>query len=391
MSDPLDDSEFSRTEKVHGELDTEGESIAQEVELKKSKIEKGKAEILFKDEEYDAQDKNLPDIEGPGHKMISKSKQSDKILLKDLADLPQNIETVQSISSEKIAITSQKSVTEIPDDFSVLENRVELLSGQARTVAPIRPPPGLSPPPGFFPESNESSQSSENNRKSPSRLFNVSSQTASNIDQVSDIKSSPSKNERNDISEMESAPVSAPTERGADNDIASALRSNDIRMSLLGDDQEPNVITGECLFNQEERRHSIENEQVTSPLLGLGQNINLMDFLSFLDGGENTENTHPSDDNVSSLRYDYGGGPSSLQSNPWRESSQTPRALAYGIEVEQEKLDYTTSEIPLLTPDFLLNNNETPTQHGVEDKADEKYYGDPFLASLLQGDSHDES
>jgi hypothetical protein len=399
LSDTSDEkSDILRAEKVQAKLDLKGESIlSKEAKLKNSQNEEHKTEVSSKkDKKHDTQDQNLPGIKASDLKLIATPKEPDEIFRKDIADLPQNIEKVQSRSSEETISTSKKRTKELPDDDTVLENRDEpSLSGHSRTVAPIRPPPGLSPPPGFFSESSTSLQESENSRKPSSTLFDTSSQTASTIDQVGDVKSSCSGNETIEISGMEyyARPSSTPSERGADNDLDFALPNNDLLMSLLGDDQEPNIITGDCLFYKEEPKLSNESEQqVSSPLLGLGQDINVMDFLSFLDDGEKSDNTLSGDDNISSLRYDYGGAPSSLQSNPWRESSQTPRALAYGIEVEQEKLGYATSEIPLLTPAFVLGNAETPThQHEDEEEADEKYLnGDPFLASLLQGDSQDE-
>lgn len=106
--------------------------------------------------------------------------------------------------------------------------------------------------------------------------------------------------------------------------------------------------------------------------LGVGEHFDVMNFFSFLDEGVHTENEAPNlpteDDNYVSVRYDSNN--KSVNSNPWG-GTQTPRGLAYGIEVEtgsNKDVDRDNEGIQLLTPSMILGQD---LNAGENDEKDE--------------------
>ena len=111
-------------------------------------------------------------------------------------------------------------------------------------------------------------------------------------------------------------------------------------------------------------------------LLGVGEHFDVMNFFSFLDEGVHAESDAPNlpgeNGNYTSVRYDSNN--KSLHSNPWG-GTQTPRGLAYGIEVEtgsDKDVNRDDEGIQLLTPTMILGQDLNAGKYDEKDEGEKE-------------------
>jgi len=272
-------------------------------------------------------------------------------------------------------LTSQQSSTDGRSALSVIGEEYESHN------LPIRPPPGLSPPPGF---------------SSPATPKRKSNKNATDSLEKSSDMSSPS--------------IVSPHIK--DSNLFEAVLLNST--SKLGEELK---YTNESLLSPPKqidpfligRGSGVKGSEVEKipkpiedePLLGLGNDFDVMGFLNFLEDkavdDENMEQDKIDDalglmplstnNTLSSLNYNTmpsSTHSSSIRSNPWGGEQQTPRALAYGIEVEGEAEN--DLEAHLHTQRIFDMNGVTSDGDNPDMKKDEFIEEDAFLSNLLKGE-----
>lgn len=216
-----------------------------------------------------------------------------------------------------------------------------------RMTHSIRPPPGLAPPPGF-------------GLQAPVDTSNTSS---------------PVKRE----------------------DHPQSIDENDALRQSLENFTKANTVMDAALLNPDSGTFDgVDDQDEAKPMLGIGQDLNVMNFLNFLDesfdqgaddDGADDEGESPAlteDNNYAPLSLNLGGlAGLSVSKNPWADS-HTPRAYAYGFEVEQigkgglDNEDQSGAD--LLTPSMILGQNGTDPEG---EKDEDSFDADTFFSSLL--------
>lgn len=143
------------------------------------------------------------------------------------------------------------------------------------------------------------------------------------------------------------------------------------------------------------------NDSNTKELLGIGQDTNVMNFLTFLDETieHNDEDSYDNEDaNRPTLgeetNYEplplYGGLVAGMSNNPWSDSARTPRAFAYGFGVEnggRNDAHDVQSEVvdpTLLTPALILGYAHAADSDDEQEKAANSFDADAFFSDLLE-------
>jgi hypothetical protein len=143
------------------------------------------------------------------------------------------------------------------------------------------------------------------------------------------------------------------------------------------------------------------NDSNAKEVLGIGEDTNVMNFLTFLDETmeHNDEDSYTNeDDNRLTLgeetNYEplplYGGLVAGMSNNPWSDTARTPRAFAYGFGVENggrhdahdvrnEVVDST-----LLTPALILGYTRGADSDDEQEKAANSFDADAFFSDLLE-------
>lgn len=230
----------------------------------------------------------------------------------------------------------------------------------------LRPPPGLAPPPGFASSDMLHLPLSED-RLSPDKLIPP-------IPEVSDLPLS------YDGGLLSNLLVNQDEVQLSSNNI-----QDDARYSHFDHDENtilPVLAQETPTFMQktdgEEDTHLLRWGQEEAYdrsdgsddmlLLGLGQDFNVMDFLSFLDEGVQEEAAQTEDESIGENDlYNsnmHGSNHPKILLNPWGGSGK-PRALAYGIEVEPENNKDGLNgdgDLQLLTPSMILGQNLLSTE-----------------------------
>jgi hypothetical protein len=131
-----------------------------------------------------------------------------------------------------------------------------------------------------------------------------------------------------------------------------------------------------------------------NPFIGLGQDMNVMNFLTFLDESMENDNGDDNDDRqvqVEDTNYEalpfYGGLSAGVGSNPWSDS-RTPRAFTYGFGVEQgddgdSNIEGDVVDTALLTPSLILGHNGCPDSD-TEQENGGAFDADAFFSDLLE-------
>lgn len=221
----------------------------------------------------------------------------------------------------------------------------------------LRPPPGLSPPPGFT-SSDNLQVSLPDQRLTPSDILAAPSHVSelclleekhrllSNL-LVRDDDPTPSEDKNADF----------------------AYQQSDV------DGEEIPLVFG----NEDVGYKRTNDNDDNSLLLGLGQDLNIMNFLSFLDEGvQHDESSREEGEAATLLENDlyrsniYGTHPNAaVQPNPWSDAV-IPRALAYGIEVEAENgkghlNDDSRINNNMFTTSMVINQNDKVDIDGEND------------------------
>ena len=292
------------------------------------------------------------------------------------------------------------------------------LSSNQITTTSLRPPPGISPPPGFNPEGELSENRKERYSPPPNTTLLTPFKLGVKIDTL--VESVSSNLNENDP---------------AGNHVRHSETGNGSLLgSLLPDQIEPeNNIDGEELTNEPNEMGSELNwltqineestpihdahkeEQDESPLLGLGGDFNVINFLNFLDETHHLQtDDHSAKDmneelnsgqdssgviTKSSTETSYNANIIGLPSNPWSGNPGKSRAAQYGITVETDiSQDHgTVSEVNsattsvsdnLISPASILQHDESRNDNGMQsseenNKSEEFFGGDSFFDSLL--------
>ena len=127
-------------------------------------------------------------------------------------------------------------------------------------------------------------------------------------------------------------------------------------------------------------------------LMGAGQDLNVMNILTFLD--ESMDNSNFADDDDERQLEDanfeplalYGSLGTGVGSNPWSDS-RPPRAFAYGFGVErntdESNTEGDTAEPPLLTPSLFLGHHGGGESDTEQDNG-AAFDADAFFSDLLE-------
>jgi len=159
------------------------------------------------------------------------------------------------------------------------------------------------------------------------------------------------------------------------------------------------------------------DENNHTPLLGLGQGFDVANFLNMYEAvgdpastedddhkdvlanlgisvNEPTTNQTPNDYQRSSylsenenatFNYDQKAT-TSIPSNPWGATEKAPRALAYGIEVDQSPRggESVNNEVNFLTPALILEAKSYTYDEGDPKEGEDYFLGNSFYSSLLE-------
>ncbi len=250
------------------------------------------------------------------------------------------------------------------DDISI--DSVSTSSEESKQNNMLRPPPGLAPPPGFASSDMLHLPLSED-RLSPDKLI-------PSIPEVSDLPLSYDGGllsnllVHQDEVQLSSNTIQEDTRYSHfDHDektILPVLPQETPTFMQMTDGEEDNHL---LRWGQEEA-HERSDGSDDMLLLGLGQDFNVMNFLSFLDEGVQEEAAQTEEESaVENDLYNsniHGSNQPKIQLNPWGGGSGKPRALAYGIEVEPENNKDGLNgdgDLQLLTPSMILGQNLLPT------------------------------
>jgi len=235
---------------------------------------------------------------------------------------------------------------------------------------PIRPPPGLSPPPGFASPMNAVNSTSEVSIDGGEKSVGV-------------VPPSIVSPHIKDSVLFEAVLIDSSSKLTKDcknTEEVRILSPEEIDPLLLGKD--PKV---------KKSSNPIEDE----PLLGLGHDFNVMNFLNFLednvtDDGKSEQDKIDDAVGLSSLdtnnalaTLSYNSMPSSIRSNPWGGDPETSRALAYGIEVEGESENDVEEH---LTAARIFGIDGLTTDGDDLDMKKDELFEDSFFNNLLQED-----
>jgi hypothetical protein len=292
--------------------------------------------------------KSKPQAQDPhAQENVFPSKTKSKIVLKS----PKRAGKPRSLRKRSDRNLSSKTTASTTSDESSATNNI---SPTPHSQPVIRPPPGLAPPPGF------------------GRVA--------------------AKNE---------APLSLDSPVQC-NSAEKRLSINESDVGLLAKVlDEKNALSLTPNRGRKVRLMSEREEIETEDLLPeLGQDSNVMNFLTFLDETfENSDDDSDTneDDNRPILgeetNYErlplYRGLGVGMSNNPWSESAGTPRAFAYGFGVEQngkkEKNDVESDVIDptLLTPSSIFGHASGDSDDDKKRAAD-PFDADAFFLDLLE-------
>lgn len=140
-----------------------------------------------------------------------------------------------------------------------------------------------------------------------------------------------------------------------------------------------------------------EGDSPDSPLIGVGQDVNVMNFLGFLDESidNDLENENDNDNDERQIQVEdasygalplYGGLSYGVASNPW-SGARTPRAFTYGFGVEEDdgvdsKNEGEVVDIALLTPGLILGY-QPGADSDTEKENGSGFDADTFFSDLL--------
>ena len=293
------------------------------------------------------------------------------------------------------------------------------MSSNQTSTASLRPPPGISPPPGF----NSENDLNENRKERYSPPPNTTLLTPFKLGVKMDtLVESVSTNFNESDPEENHARL---PETGNESLFGSLLPDQtEPEKEIDGEEQatEPNEMGTELNWLTQINEESTPvhdthtEEQGESPLLGLGGDFNVINFLNFLDETHhletddhsardmNEEVTSGQDSNdvitKSSTETNYNANIIGLPSNPWSGNPGKSRAAQYGITVETDtSLDHgTVSEVNSATASVsdnliishasILQGDESRNDNGMQsneecNKSEEFFGGDSFFDSLL--------
>jgi hypothetical protein len=271
---------------------------------------------------------------------------STKKSMKDAISVIQE-EDALSVSVGSVSSTSQ---------FSIKEGNL------------FRPPPGLAPPPGFA--NTDMLQIPKQSSK-----LHLNTQVSS-----AEVATIPTPQDKTLLSNFVVGDEFSLTEKNTGHnviqeDAAYINNSNENETLLSGLNQDFNVMNflsflDEGVDAEGDNSQSLEEEDVYTPMLNVSTKSVVQAKLSFLDEGADAEGgtsqTRQEDDVYTPMLYNVPTK-SVVQANPWSESSK-PRALAYGIEVEQEgSKDESDNGFELLPKSMIFGSSHEATDDlGVE-------------------------
>jgi len=180
------------------------------------------------------------------------------------------------------------------------------------------------------------------------------------------------------------------------------MSQNALFSTLLGSNIEEHTSTdiptklSENILNEGPDEKNQMNDQDEHRFASFGQDLNVMNFFSFLDEGVHADRANDESKttrveencNYNSIPL-FGATNSSVQANPWSDTGK-PRALAYGIEVEQESnkdVGDIHNRVQLLTPSMILGqNNESLDLNKDEEEQGKEVFDYSVFARLLEGE-----
>ncbi len=257
--------------------------------------------------------------------------------------------SIRTFSSEPKSSSNRTLVSSEGSEESSLATMISISPTPEVGKSHFRPPPGLAPPPGFASEDFTSTSSDYQGQDLPALPF-----------------------------------VDASNNSLFNNNSDNGKGHNDGTSLLAKLLDENNALSLQPLE---------EEVPVENPLIEVGQDMNVMNFLTFLDesmdksNGEdegNYEHQVQEDNNYEALPL-YGGLSAGVGNNPWSDA-RTPRAFTYGFEVEQgsdgESIDGDVVDTSLLTPGLILGHNggdsDTERENGGA------FDADAFFSDLLE-------